>query len=252
MYLKVVHQAISPFVGAPCPAVVAGGVATEDLPLSSKVLTSPEVRNLSLPPATNLPVLQDLPQVHPLVRSLFLEDLQCWYPLAGRLKYFRKNRENLSSDQAVRNMISGYKVPFSEVPCQGKHPKQVPVPREKYLLVDIEIQTLLEKGPIKMTDSSHDKYLSSIFLVEKKDSSQRPVINLKSLNQHIPYGHFKMKVLYLLKELLKEGDFLYKQECQRSSLIFLMQGRLERCILRCSVTQRITGFCMFLVERQTL
>ena len=31
-----------------------------------------------------------------------------------------------------------------------------------------------------------------------------------------------------------------------------MQCRLERCILRCSIEQRITEFCMFWVERQTL
>ena len=53
---------------------------------------------------------------------------------------------------------------------------------EKSLLVDTEIPTLLEKGQIKMIDASQDKYLSSTILVEKKDSRQRPVINLKSLN----------------------------------------------------------------------
>ena len=65
--------------------------------------------------------------------------------------------------------------------------------REKFLSVDTEIQTLLEKGEIKMIDSSQDKYLSSIFLVEKKHSNQRAVIDLKSLNQRFPYKHFKME-----------------------------------------------------------
>ena len=82
--------------------------------------------------------------------------------------------------------------------------------REKSLLVDTEIQTLLEKGAIKIIYPSQDKYLSSILLVEKKDSSQRPVINLKSLNQHILCEHFKMEGLHLLKKLLKEVDFLCK------------------------------------------
>ena len=102
---------------------------------------------------------------------------------------------------------------------------------EKPLLVDTETQILLAKWANKMIDSSHDKYSSSIFLVEKKDSSQRPVINLKSLNQHIAYEHFRMEWFYLLGEL---------------------QGKLERCILRCSIARRITEFCMFWVERQTL
>ena len=46
------------------------GVAKENLSLASKILTSPEVRNLSLPTAKNLPVLRNLPQVHPLEISL--------------------------------------------------------------------------------------------------------------------------------------------------------------------------------------
>ena len=37
---------------------------------------------------------------------------------------------------------------------------------------------LLEKKAIKVIDSSQDKYLSSIFLVKKKDLNQRPFINL--------------------------------------------------------------------------
>ena len=136
---KAIASSNQPIRGTACPAVVAGGVTTKDLPLASKFLTSPEVRNLSLLPAKNLPVLQDLPQVHSLVRSLFQEDLQCRYPLTGRLKYFLKDWEKLFSDQAVLNMISGYKVPLSEVPRQSKYPRQVPMSREKCLLVDIEI-----------------------------------------------------------------------------------------------------------------
>ena len=69
--------------------------------------------------------------------------------------------------------------------------KQIPEARrnvrEKSLLVETKIQALLEKAAIKMIHSRQDKYLSSISLVEKKDSCQRPVINLKNLNQHIPY-----------------------------------------------------------------
>ena len=141
MYLKVLHQANDPCVRTPCPAVVTEGVATGDLPLASKVLTYPGVRNLSPPPVKNLLVLQDLSQVHLLVRPLFPQDLQCGYPLAGRLKYFRKKWEKLSSGQAVLNMVSGYKVPFSEVPRESKCLRQVPVSKEKSLLVVTDIHS---------------------------------------------------------------------------------------------------------------
>ncbi len=39
---------------------------------------------------------------------------------------------------------------------------------------------------------------------------QRPVVNLKPLNRDIPYEHFKMEGIHMLKDLLKKGDYLVK------------------------------------------
>ncbi len=42
-----------------------------------------------------------------------------------------------------------------------------------------------------------------MFLVPKKDGKQRPVINLKVLNQYVQTYHFKMEGLQTLKDLIK-------------------------------------------------
>lgn len=47
-------------------------------------------------------------------------------------------------------------------------------------------------------------------LSPQKGWGQRPVMNLKHLNNHIPYNHFKMEGLHLLKEMLQEGDYMCK------------------------------------------
>ena len=60
-------------------------------------------------------------------------------------------------------MISGYKVPFAEVPYQSKYPRQVPTSREKSLLVETEIQALLEKEAIKMRFASGKIFELHIF-----------------------------------------------------------------------------------------
>ena len=44
----------------------------------------------------------------------------------------------------------------------------------------------------------------------KKGWGDRPVINLKVLNSFIFYSHFKLEGLYLLKDLLRENDFMCK------------------------------------------
>ena len=77
--------------------------------------------------------------------------------------------------------------------------------------MDKEVQDLLAKQAVEMVNfPSENQFLSSKFLVPKKGGGNRPVINLKELNHHIPYSHFKMESLSLLKELLKKGDFMCK------------------------------------------
>ena len=41
-------------------------------------------------------------------------------------------------------------------------------------------------------------------MVKKKDGGSRPVINLKELNQYIPFLHFKMESLQSLKTFLQK------------------------------------------------
>ena len=72
--------------------------------------------------------------------------------------------------------------------------------------LQVEIEQMILKAamsPIKM--GMDDGFVSSIFLVPKKDGGHRPIINLKSLNNFVPHHHFKMEGIYMLKDLLKAG-----------------------------------------------
>ena len=55
---------------------------------------------------------------------------------------------------------------------------------------------MLEKQAIKLLKPSKDQFLSTLFLVTKKDTGHRPVINFKKLNRYIPYKHFKWKIYF--------------------------------------------------------
>ena len=69
---------------------------------------------------------------------------------------------------------------------------------------------MLRKGAIVVSDPKEDQFLSSLFLVKKKDGENRPVVNLKDLNRNIPYQHFNMEGLFLLKEMLLPGNKMCK------------------------------------------
>lgn len=58
----------------------------------------------------------------------------------------------------------------------------------------------------ELTSTPSDAFLSTLFLVPKKDGGQRPVINLKNLNSFVEVPHFKMEGIHTLKGLLKKGD----------------------------------------------
>ena len=82
--------------------------------------------------------------------------------------------------------------------------------QEEKLQINSEIKEVLRKGAIKQVKSKPGEFLSNLFLVNRKDVSHRPVINLKFVNSFIPHQHFKMKVMHLIKDLLQENDFLIK------------------------------------------
>ena len=62
-------------------------------------------------------------------------------------------------------------------------------------LIDNEVQELLDKKAIVLSEPSSDQFISNLFLVQKKNGKFRPVLNLKSLNRFVKYFHFKQENL---------------------------------------------------------
>ena len=54
------------------------------------------------------------------------------------------------------------------------------------------------------------EFITNLFLVEKKDEGNQPLINLKHLNQFIPYQHFKMDGLHSPLNILRKVDYMSK------------------------------------------
>ena len=106
-------------------------------------------------------------------------------------------------------MVRGYKLELLSIPVQTTQPVAMESKKDQDL-TGIEVQKMLDKGAVKIVNSFPNQYLSRIFLVPKKDSSFRPVINLrrKLLNQFIAKAHFKMENLAMIRDLLREGDWM--------------------------------------------
>lgn len=64
-----------------------------------------------------------------------------------------------------------------------------------------KIQSMPDKQAISVAGETAESFYSHLFLVTKKDSGQRPAINLKRLNQSVKTKHFKMEGIHMLKDL---------------------------------------------------
>ena len=133
---------------------------------------------------------------------------------AGRLQYFLKNWEVLTKDRWILETVRGYKIEFRENPRQQGKPRPMQFNQSQGDLIQQEVSELATKGAIReiveASPPEEGSFYSTLFLVPKKDGGQRPVINLKALNQFVIAPHFKMEGIHTLKTLLRQGDWLVK------------------------------------------
>ena len=52
------------------------------------------------------------------------------------------------------------------------------------------------------------EYISPIFLKQKTDETQRPIFNLKSLNDYLEYKHFQTQTLHIILTLTQPNCYM--------------------------------------------
>ena len=130
--------------------------------------------------------------------------------VAGRLGQFVNTWKVLTSNPWVLQTVKGFRIPFTSLPSQTTQPAELVFPSEQAAQVREELQSLLVKGAVVPVIGCHKGFYSNIFLVPKKNSQMRPVINLKRLNEWVITERFKMEGISTLKDLLKSGDWFVK------------------------------------------
>ena len=102
--------------------------------------------------------------------------------------------------------MKGYQNSFLSALVQKFSPPHISMTPQEKVLVDQKIEQMLKKVAIKVVQQDRSLFHSSIFVVPKKDFVHRPVMVIPV----VPYSHFKMEGLFLLKETLQERDYLCK------------------------------------------
>uniref|UniRef100_H3A5N9 ribonuclease H n=1 Tax=Latimeria chalumnae TaxID=7897 RepID=H3A5N9_LATCH len=127
----------------------------------------------------------------------------------GRTRLCLHNWRRITSNPWVLGTASGFKIEFVSLPVQSFPPRDLVFSQEQRALVQAEIVSLVQKQAISRVDPGVDPgFISSLFLVPKKDGGFRPVINLRALNKVVVYRHFKMEGIHLLRDTLQSQDWM--------------------------------------------
>ena len=111
----------------------------------------------------------------------------------------------ITQDRWVLQAIIGYKLDLIETPQQGSRPAMLRHNQIDQILIIEEVQQLLAKQAIKEAQLSPNSFISQLFLVEKKGSGQRSMVNLKVLNN-------------IIWDLIQTGDYMIKLDLKDAYL----------------------------------
>ena len=111
---------------------------------------------------------------------------------AGRLASCFDKWSTLTSDRTILQTIQGFTLEFSDRPSQQKIPGQILRGHSDIAIAQDLLTRLLTKGVIEETKLDKSGYISNIFLRPKRSGDHRLILNLKGLNDHVQYHHFKM------------------------------------------------------------
>ncbi len=115
---------------------------------------------------------------------------------------------------------------------------------------------LLQKGAIYQVDASQAKEgaTSPLLLVKKKNGKLRPCLDLRYVNEVLPYKKFKLEGLKQLRQMIRKGDWMTSidlkdgylhvpvAECSQKLLQFRFRNRFYRFKALLSVFQPLPAF----------
>ena len=130
--------------------------------------------------------------------------------VAGRLHSFLREWKDLTSDPVILDIVQHCHLDI-DVDAVGHlfvHELAYKFTLGEQAIIRGEIRKLLELKVIVHTHRQKEQIISPIFLRPKKDGGYRMVLNLKELNKHIPYKHFKMENFEQAIRLVHSGDYL--------------------------------------------
>lgn len=160
-------------------------------------------------------IVQQLPEIQQQ-RTTSNETIEVKFK-AGNLKNNIEFWQSITHDNFVLNAIKGYRLEFTN----DLDSDLLNIISNSHNSGDkndlqLEIDKLLDLDIIEFASEENIQVVSPIFTVLKPNGSKRMILNLKRLNCHIKYRHFKMESIDKARELLSKDWFMASIDLEKA------------------------------------
>ena len=129
----------------------------------------------------------------------------------GKIKDFLTFWRQFSSDPFFEKFLMGDFLEFIDFPSCPCPPPNLRLSQSDQLALDRTIQEFIDCNIVEAClPTSGPCFYSPYFPVIKPDDSARFILNLKKLNPHVQYNHFKMDTMADMLDLMFENCFFAK------------------------------------------
>lgn len=137
---------------------------------------------------------------------------------AGRLHYFTHEWRQLTNYPFILDIVQHCHLDINTEDIEHLYLGELEYQfkKEEHKIIGEEIDKLLQLRVLQVTQRKADQIIPPIFLRRKKNDGYRMVLNLKELNNHIPYIHFKMENFEQAITMINDGDYLASVDLQHA------------------------------------
>ena len=130
------------------------------------------------------------------------------FTAGGLLKNYEFWSKNIT-DPSILSLIKGLTLSFSFFPNSGSAKRENQFSDDEKAVIRSEIEAQLTQEVIEIAPNfDQNEYISTIFVVPKKDGGYRVILNLKHLNEFIEKSHFKMSSLNAAIDLMTKDCYM--------------------------------------------